>query len=302
MNDDITPAGRTPDDAAHEPPRDAPGELQLRKALATMNDLQPPRDDLFVQRAVLRGRAATARRRSTLVGAAAAFVVVAGVGGGWYAANHGVGSNSTTAASAPEAATDSGEKAAGGSGAPAQGYGSGGGSAPPAQSSPPSVRSTRDASTWFEPPATPVTLAFEAVEPAVVSRWPDLFSGVYATDETNSHLVVALTRPDAALQSLVTGAMPSPSDVDFTTATHSFAEKDRLARQVLRDSGYWRSRGVEIHGVRQDGRADQVVVLADEGATPGVLVAHYGDLLRVVPATAAPPGKLPDATTLPTLH
>ena len=56
-------------------------EQQLRRALRTMNDLEPPTDELFVQRAVIRGRARTHRRRNTLIAAAAALVVVAGGGG-----------------------------------------------------------------------------------------------------------------------------------------------------------------------------------------------------------------------------
>jgi len=292
MSDDTT-RGQAPE----------PAELQLRKALATMNDLEPPRDDLFTQRAIMRGRAATARRRSTLLGAAAAVVVVATIGGGWYAANRGLNSSGTSsAASAPEAVTDSGATAGGspGVGGPAQGYGKG--SVPPGRTSPSTVPGMRDATTWFEGPATTQTQAFLAIEPTLVAGWPDVFSGVYATDETNSRLVVALTRRDAALESFVTASMPSPDDVAFTIATHTFTEKDQLAQQVLRDSAFWRSQGVEIYAVRQDGRADQVVVLADERATPGVIVRRYGDLVRVVPSTAAPSVTAPGGSTLPTLQ
>ena len=276
-----------------------PAELRLRKALGTMNDLEPPRDDLFVQRAILRGRAATARRRSVVLGAAAAVLVVGGIGGTWYAANHRLTAGGTSsAASAPEAVTDSDAKAGGGLGT--AGAGTGGSGSVPLVS--PAVPGVRDATTWFEGPTTPLTQAFDAIAPKVVATWPDVFSGVYATDETNSHLVVALTRRDAALEALVSGAMPSPGDVEFTMATHSIAEKDRLAQRVLGDTAYWRAQGVQVYGVRQDGRADQVVVLADEGTTPGVVARHYGDLVRVVPTTTAPSGKLPDGSTLPTLQ
>ena len=291
MSDDPTP-GQT-----HEP-----AELQLRKALGTMNDLEPPRDDLFVQRAILRGRAATARRRSALLGAAAALVVVGAAGGTWYAAWHTPSATTASAGSAPEAATDSNAKGSEGQGYGGSAGGSGGGSAPPTNASVPTAPALRDITTWFEPPSTPVTRAFEAIAPTVLASWPDVFSGVYATDATNSHLVVALTRPDAGLEAFVSSSMPAPGDVAFTTAAHSFAEKDALAQQVLRDSDFWRAQGVEILGVRQDARADQVLVLADEGATPGVLVRHYGDLVRAVPTTPAPTGKAPDGSTLPTLQ
>jgi hypothetical protein len=284
MSDDTT--GRRPPE---------PAELQLRKALATMNDLQPPRDDLFVQRVVNRGRAATARRRSVLLRAAAAVVVVGAAGGTWYAASHVLESSgvSASAGSAPEAATDSGAKTGRTPGELAQGNGSNGSVSAPA---------LRDSTTWFEGPATAQTRAFEAIEPTLVSRWPDVFSGAYASDPTNTHLVVALTRPDSALESFVTRAMPSPTDVEFATASHSFAQKDQLAQQVLRDAPSWRSQGVQILGVHQDGRADQVVVLADEGSSPGALVRRYGDLIRVVPSTAVPTGSAPGGSTLPTVQ
>ena len=57
------------------------GEQRLRKVLGTVDDLEPPRDDLFMQRALLRGRARTSRRRSAMLGAAAAVVVGAVIGG-----------------------------------------------------------------------------------------------------------------------------------------------------------------------------------------------------------------------------
>jgi hypothetical protein len=288
-------------DGMNDPIRDGgdPAELALRKALGTMNDLEPPRDDLFVQRALLRGRAATARRRTALLGAAAAFVVVGAVGGTWYAANHGL--TATTASSAGAAAPESEAKAGadtagGGTGS---GYGSGG-SAPTAPRGA-NVVPQSASSIWFEGPATPVTRAFDSVWPSIISRWPDTFSGAFTTDATNTHLVVAETQPNPALETLVRGAMPAPTDVEFSTATHSFAQKQQVAQQVVDDTASWRSQGVQVYSVRQDGRADQVVVAADEGSTPGAIVRRYGDIVRVVPATAAP-STAPSGSTVPTLH
>jgi hypothetical protein len=286
------------DDATSTDPPD-PAEQALRKALGTMDSLEPPPDDLFVQRALLRGRAATARRRSTLLGAAAAVVVVGTVGGTWYAANHGLGPGSGTTASAGGAASDSEAKAnqdASGGAA----FGSGG-SAPPAAPGGPAVAPMRDASTWFAGPSTAVTQAFDAVWPTIASRWPDTFSGAYATDATNSRIVVAETAPDPQLEAFVRAAMPSPSDVEFTTAEHSFAEKQRVADQVVNDTASWRSRGVQVYSVWQDGRADQVIVVANEGSTPGVVVRRYGDIVRVVPAIASP-AEPSNGATLPDLH
>jgi len=284
------------DDTTRMPEANAPeeGELQLRKALATMNDLEPPRDDLFVQRAVIRGRARTSRRRSTLLGAAAAFVVVGAVGGTWFAANQRATSSSMSAGSAAEAQKDTT---------------SDNGAAGPQTFSwtqrpidPGFVPPMRDSTRWFEGLATPQTTAFATVEPTLVSRWPDVFSGAYAVDAAGTRVAVAVTRHDADLEALVTGAMPAPGDVEFVVVTHSYAEKENIAQQILRERMQWRSKGVEVLGVRLDGRSDQVVVMADEGSSPGLVARQYGDVVRVVPAIAGAPGKLPDGTTLPTLH
>ncbi|MBC9823827.1 hypothetical protein [Terrabacter sp. MAHUQ-38] len=284
------------DDTTRGPEANAPeeGELQLRKALATMNDLEPPRDDLFVQRALLRGRARTSRRRSAVLGAAAAFVVVGAVGGTWFAADRGLTPSSMSAGSAAEAQKDSG---------------SDNGAAGPVElsrtqrpSDPGLVPSARESSQWFEGPATPQTTAFATVEPTLESRWPDVFSGAYAVDTAGTRVAVAVTRHDPELEALVTGAMPAPGDVEFVVVTHSYAEKQRVAQQIRDEALLWRSKGVNILGVTLDGRSDQVVVMADEGSSAGLIAQQYGDVVRVVPAIAGAPGKLPDGTTLPTLH
>ena len=111
-----------------------------------------------------------------------------------------------------------------------------------------------------------------------------------------------MPRHDPDLEALVTGAMPSPRDVEFVVVTHSYAEKQRVAQALVTDRMLWRSKGVEVLGVQLDGRSDQVVVMADEGSSPGLIAQQYGDLVRVVPSIAAPPGKLPDGSVLPTLE
>jgi hypothetical protein len=286
MSDDTT---RGPDAGTPEP-----GELQLRKALATMNDLEPPRDDLFVQRALLRGRARTSRRRSMVLGAAAAFVVVGAVGGTWFAANRGATSSSATAGSAAELQKDTADNSA--AGPPSLS-----GSQRPGETAP-SVPGMRDSTQWFEGLATPQTAAFATVEPTLVSRWPDVFSGAYAVDAAGSRVAVAVTRHDPDLEALVTGAMPAPGDVEFVVVAHSYAEKQKIVQEILDQRMLWRSKGVEVLGVTLDGRSDQVVVMADEGSSRGLIAQQYGDIVRVVPAIAGAPGKLPDGTTLPTLH
>ena len=167
MSDDTTrgPGAATPE----------PGELELRKALATMNDLEPPRDDLFVQRAIIRGRARTSRRRSTVLGAAAAFVVVGAVGGSWVAANQGGSPMTASAGSAPEVMKDaSGSGSDNGAGTPPS---VDGGVRTTDQGSGPAVSPARDTTQWFAGLSTPQTNAFAAIETTLTSRWPDVFSG-----------------------------------------------------------------------------------------------------------------------------
>jgi hypothetical protein len=274
--------------ASHGDPVADPAEQQLRKALGTMNDFEPPADDLFVQRALNRGRARTARRRSTVLGAAAALVVVGAVGGTWVVAQQSPNATTSSAGSAgPEAANDSGSGQD--KGATTEGL-------------VPVMPGARDASRWFSGTPTPQTSAFESVEPTLVSSHPDVFSGAYAADASNTRIVVALTRPDPAVESLVTAAMPSPDDVSFVLAEHSIAEKEALADRIAADSAALRAEGVAILAVRLDGRADRVVVVADEGTVPGRLVARYGSLVTVVPGVAEGGGKLPDGSTLPPLQ
>ena len=290
MSDDTT-RGR---DAAPEE-----GELQLRKALSTMNDLEPPRDDLFAQRALMRGRAHTSRRRATLLGAAAAFVVAGAVGGTWVATNHG-SSTSAATAGAPAAQKDS---SATGTGSGARSPQSLSGTATPGGPGvAPSVPSARDTNQWFGTLSTRQTNAFDAIEPTVALRWPDVFSGAYAVDAAGSRVAVVVTRHDPALEAFVAGAMPSPTDVQFVVMRHSLAEKRKVAEEIVAQRMLWRSKGIEIVAVTQDARSDRVVVLADEGSSPGLIAQQYGDIVRVVPSTPAATGKLPDGSTLPPLR
>ncbi len=275
------------------------GEPQLRKALSTMNDLEPPRDDLFAQRALLRGRARTSRRRSALLGAAAAVVVVGAVGGTWVVGHQGSSTSTASAGSAPAAQKDS---SAAGSGSGARSPESLSGSATPGGPGvAPSVPSARDTNRWFGTLSTRQTNAFNAIEPTVASRWPDVFSGAYAVDAAGARVAVVVTRHDPALEAFVAGAMPSPTDVEFVVMRHSLAEKQKVAKEIVDQRMLWRAKGIEIIAVTQDARTDRVVVMADEGSSPGLIAQQYGDIVRVVPSTPAA-GKLPDGSTLPPLQ
>ena len=291
MSDDTT---RGPGAAPEE------GELQLRKALSTMNDLEPPRDDLFAQRALMRGRARTSRRRSTLLGAAAAVVVVGAVGGTWALGDHGASSSSASAGSAPEVMKDATGSAGADNGARSPQTLTG--SEAPGVDLVPSAPPARDTTRWFGTLSTPQTNAFDAVEPTVAARWPDVFSGAYAADPAGARVAVVVTRHDPGLEAFVAAAMPSPTDVEFVVMSHSLAEKEKVAKEILDQRMLWRSKGIEIIAVTQDARGDQVVVMADEGSSPGLIAQQYGDIVRVVPSTQTAPGKLPDGSTLPTLQ
>ena len=276
------------------------GELQLRKALSTMNDLEPPRDDLFAQRALMRGRARTSRRRSTLLGAAAAVVVVGAVGGAWVSSNRGASSSSASSAGAASAEVqkDSSGSAGADNGARSPQSLSGNG----APGAAPSFPSARDTTRWFGTLSSPQTNAFTAIEPTVVSRWPEVFSGAYAVDAAGARVAVVVTRHDPELEAFVTRAMPSPTDVEFVVMSHSLEEKQKVAKEIVDQRMLWRSKGVQIIAVTQDARSDHVVVMADEGTSPGLIEQQYGDIVRVVPSTQTAPGKLPNGSTLPTMQ
>ena len=284
-----------------EPDQPEDGGHRLRKVLGAVDDLEPPRDDLFAQRALLRGRARTSRRRNGVLGAAAALVVVGAVGGAWVVGQQG-GASTSAGSAVQERAVDSG-----GSG---QGLVTDGGvvpdlaptspptgipTGPALPSAPPDMPGARDGSAWFAGPTTSQRTAFESIEPRLTSEFADVFAGVYAGGDGTGRLVVTVTRADPALEALVTGAMPSPGDVEFATVANSYAVKRAVADQVVADAPQWRAQGVDITEVRIDARTDRVVVAAVEGLTPGVLARHYGPGLVSV-EVAADNGKLPDGT------
>lgn len=300
MSDDTTR------DPGGSPPAPEAGEQQLRKALATMNDLEPPRDDLFAQRALQRGRAMTSRRRSRVLGAAAVVVVAGAVGGTWVATQGGPSSMTAGSAVADAAkgaeSTPPPDSGTGSTGRPeavdggARQPGTTDGKGPLAA---PSVPSARDLSQWFGALSTPQTSAFTAAAPTVVSRWGDVFSGAYAAEPSGARVTVAVTRHDAALEAYVRQAMPSPDDVDFVVVTHSLAEKQRVANEIVDERMLWRSKGIQVVGAKFDARLDVVDVLVDGDDPQGLLAQRYGTIVRVVPGTPGTPGKLPDGSTVP---
>lgn len=301
------------------PMSDETSERRVREVLSSVNDLEPPRDDLFVARAITKGRARTSRRRSAQFGAAAVVLIAGGFGGTWLLGQSSGSTASSLAVDAPAAASGaaagtgegassvapSSERAAPGRGTPSTVPPLGAGRGTPDARGKADDRSSsaRDTSRWLQGPMTAQRIAFDALAPTLAARWPGVFSGAYAADPGNTRIVVALVRPDPALEALVREAMPSPSDVQFVAATNSLAAKQKVAGSIREADGDLRSAGVQVTGIRLDGRTDRVIVSTTPASTPGVLEERYGATIvtaKVVSVT--PPVKLPNGSTLPTLQ
>lgn len=263
-------------------------EQQLRRALRTMNDLQPPADELFVQRAVIRGRARTHRRRNALVAAAAALVVVAGGGGAWLLHGGLPGAQTASSASAPEVMSDSGSQ-----GAP---EGGAGGREQPTFSAGPDkapVPSAAAGSDWFVGPLTPQRAAIEALAPELTTAWASTFSGAWAKDGTNQRIVVALTHPDLDLERWISANVRDATAVEFVTATHNYADKAALVRRISADAPALATEGIVVSTVRQDFPADRVAIAASGTDAEARLKERYGaDWVTVTPLPAGPGGTL----------
>jgi hypothetical protein len=250
-------------------------EQQLRRALRAMNDLQPPTDELFVQRAVIRGRARTNRRRNAIVAAAAALVVIAGGGGAWLLQGGLPGTTTASSASAPEVMSDQGSQSGAGSGA----EGSAGGRQQPTLSAGRDngpVAKAAVGSDWFVGPLTPQRAAIEGLAAELTKKWSDVFSGAYATDPTNTHIVIALTRRDGALEDRIRSALPSREDVEFAQAEHTYADKAALVQRISADAPALASQGIVVSTVTQDARADRVAVAASGTDAEARLQERYG--------------------------
>jgi hypothetical protein len=261
-----------------------------------MNDLQPPTDELFVQRAVIRGRARTNRRRNTLVAAAAALVVVAGGGGAWLLQGVLPGASTNSPASAPEVMSDQGSRNGDGTDA----GGSAGGREEPTLTAGPDnvpVAPAAAGSDWFVGPLTPQRAAVERLAPELTTRWSAVFSGAHATDPTNTSIVVAVTRPDGALEDRIRAAMPDPQDVAFVEADHSYADKAALVRRIWADSPALAKEGIVISTVTQDSRADRVAVAASGTDVEARVTERYG--ADWVTVTLLPKGPNDTLTTPP---
>ncbi|WP_347354115.1 alpha-lytic protease prodomain-containing protein [Intrasporangium sp.] len=263
-------------------------EQRLRKVLGAVNDLEPPRDDLFVERALGRGRARVHRRRSGLLGAAAAVVVAGSVGGIWVSGHPG--QEATSAGGAPEGVTMQSEQAPG-ERVPT--------TTPPSAALRPGVPPARDLSGWFSGPMTPVRAAMETLAPTLEVRFPDVFAGTYAADAANTRIVVCVTRQDAELEAMVRADVPAGSDIGFRTVAHSIRQLRAAAATIDAARVDLQVKGVAVVGVKIDARANRVVVTT-MGDVPGKVASLVGPgLVTVVVETPHTPGvMLPGGSTL----
>lgn len=262
-------------------------EQQLQKALSAANDLEPPADELFAQRALQRGRARTARRRNAIVGAAAGVALVGVLGGTWLAGEGARQDSSMSAGSAGERAEDSAGGAASAQSAPEA---ADGGTAPVEVPGQPGVLA-RHTSGWVTGRVTEQTAALEELVPMLTLTYADTFGGAYATDATNTHIVVTLTERNPELEALVGSLMPEPTDVTFEVVEHTAVRKLEVAAQVTGDATQWRAKGVTIVAVRLDARADRVVVVVREPDGATAIEERYGkDIVRAEVGSGPPLG------------
>jgi hypothetical protein len=251
-------------------------EQRLRKALGAVNDLEPPRDDLFAQRALGRGRARAHRRRSAVLGAAAGVALVGAIGGSWLTGAWSGGSSTTASAPERAAVSQTGGGHAADRGAPPQA---------------PGLASALDMRGWFTGPTTPQRAGMEALAPGLAARFPDVFAGAYAADAGNTRLVVGVTRADVELERAVAAGLPAGTVVDYRLVPHSIARLEQVAQQVTAERAGWQAQGVQVRDVRIDPRLDRVVVSATGPDAQGVIAASLGtDLVTVVTDTSGATG------------
>jgi hypothetical protein len=165
------------------------------------------------------------------------------------------------------------------------------------------VPPAKDGSVWLSGRDTPQRAILDELIPTLSVTYPDVFGGAYATDETNTHLVVTVTRRDAGLEALVTSSMPSPGDVAFAVVANTATRKQEVAARVAGDASGWLAKGVTVVDVRLDARADRVVVAVREEASVGLVEQRYGsDIVRAEVGVGPPLGGTLTDPGLPTLQ
>jgi hypothetical protein len=120
-----------------------------------------------------------------------------------------------------------------------------------------------------------------AVERFCRSRFPDHYAAL-AVEEDQQSLVV-YRRPLGGFDAAVRQRFPDLA-VSFEDARYSERELTVAVQRIVADMGYWRERGVEIHGVGPAGDGNSVLVTtSDPGPARRLLSQHYGVAVTVQP-------------------
>jgi hypothetical protein len=130
--------------------------------------------------------------------------------------------------------------------------------------------------------------AADVLEPLLKRSFPAGFSGL-AIDNAR-HQVIIYRRPDPALDAAVRAHAPARVRVVIRDAKFSLREMDRLANQIMADSGYWRDRGVSIQsaGPKVDGSGVAVGTARGPADAPALARRYGAGTLTVERLVVAP--------------
>jgi hypothetical protein len=120
-----------------------------------------------------------------------------------------------------------------------------------------------------------------AVERFCRSRFPDHYAALAVGGDQQS--LVVYRRPLGGFDVAVHQRFPDLA-VSFEEARYSERELTVAVQRIVADMGYWRERGVEIHGVGSAGDGNSVLVTtSDPGPARRLLSQHYGVAVTVQP-------------------
>ncbi|MFI1194249.1 hypothetical protein ACH4T9_13460 [Micromonospora sp. NPDC020750] len=119
-----------------------------------------------------------------------------------------------------------------------------------------------------------LTLAAMKVDVTAERRWPDSYAGVEL--DLPSDVLIVHRKPTPGLDGAIAALVPRV-DVRYAYAAHSSRQINTWRDQIYSDRGYWRTRGVELHGVGPVfGRCVAVEVDNPDRDRPAI-VTHYPD-------------------------
>jgi hypothetical protein len=120
-----------------------------------------------------------------------------------------------------------------------------------------------------------------AVERFCRSRFPDHYAALAVGEDQQS--LIVYRRPLGGFDVAVRQRFPDLA-VSFEEARYSERELTAAVQRIVADMGYWRGRGVGIHGVGPAGDGNSVLVTtSDPGPARRLLSEHYGVAVTVQP-------------------